>query len=149
MLQHYLIRGRGNQLVASLQQQQVRHMGVLDNEVLRQSNHHDGLTGGQFRQPVRGQFTANICQHRHRDQRGVHQRLGQCHIAALLCQQHEIQRVHAEATVLLRHRDSGEAQLGQLLPQGPVTASVRLPACADALGCHLVHQKIAHRFLEQ
>ena len=64
----------------------------------------------------------------------MHQRLRQCHVPTLLGQQHEVQLAHAQAAEFFRYRHTHQAQLGQLLPQRGVAATVAFPAGANALG---------------
>ena len=83
----------------------------------------------------RCQLTAELAQQGHGDQRRMHQRFRQGHVATLLGQQHEVQLAHAQAAEFLRHGDTRQAQLGQLLPQGAVAPVPGFPSrrgCAPA-----------------
>ena len=124
-------------------------MGVLDQDVLLQANHHLCLAGGDTRQPFSRQRAADFSQHRHRDQRGMNQGFRQRNVAAFLSQQHEVHLVHAQPAVFFRHGHAHHTQFCQLRPQRILPTAVGFPGPADAFRGYLIDQKIPYGLLEQ
>ncbi|MCY1292248.1 hypothetical protein D9M70_414640 [compost metagenome] len=140
------------QLIAMAEQQQVGDMRVGHQRIARLADRQPRAAGGDLRQPgipQRSLFGAERGEQRHADQHGIHQRLGQAGIAALLGEQDEVQLAQAQAAVGLRHGEGGQAEFGELAPEFGTAPAVALPQLADALGGDLVEQEIPDVGLEQ
>ena len=124
-------------------------MRVFHHQVLFDGGDDARLAGCSQGQPARRQFTADILQQGHGNQRVIDQRFGKRHIAAFLGQQYKVHGVHAQATVFLGHRDTGETEFGKLLPECRVAARVCFPTGAQPLGGDFVDQKVADGILKQ
>src|SRR5581483_540989 len=83
-----------------------------------------------------------------REVRARGQRIGDREVAELLLHQHPVEIAAADAAEFLRHRDRGQALIGDLRAQLRAAAAVGLPDLAQQFRRGLDHEELVYRVAE-